>query len=581
MKAGPFTRALSYFPAVRKRWLKGMLCVIPTSGLEFVLPLIVAHVVDGVRDGTMHTAGVIGWMVAAMGITLVKGAGKFGMRWYITGASREFERNYRQDYFQHLMQLAPRDISRLRTGDLMSRSIADVEAVRMMLGPGLMYVSQAAIVVPSALVIMATIDPTLTLVMLIPFIGLAAIIRVVARPTQHWSQATQERIAELSVVAQENFSGVRVVKAFATEAVSASIFRRMGRSLLEANMRLATIRGVSSAAITSIKDFGALIILLVGGWHVVQGALSIGDLLLFFMILNLALWPLIAIGWMIGMYHRAKAGAQRLDEVFDLIPSVQQPETPVQHDTFRGEIEARHLSFSWDETPTIQDITFKVPPGGTLGITGRTGCGKSTLVQLLARLVDPPPGAVFVDGHDIRDLPLDQLREHVGVVPQDTFLFSETVAQNIAFAGEHIDAERVREVADLAKVHDDIMGFRNGYDELLGERGVTLSGGQRQRTAIARGLAADPPVIILDDCLSAVDSVTEQAILRTLRETLAGRTAIIVSHRVSALSLADEVLVMDEGCIVERGTHDDLVQRGGLYASLAERQRLEAEIEAL
>lgn len=581
MKAGPFTRALSYFPAVRTRWLKGMICILPTSGLEFVLPLIVAHVVDGVRDGTMDTWGVVGWTVSAMLITVVKGAGKFGMRWYITGASREFERIYRQDYFQHLMRLTPRDISHLRTGDLMSRSIADVEAVRMMLGPGLMYVSQAAIVVPAALAIMASIDAPLTLVMLVPFIGLATVIRVAAGPTQHWSEATQERIAELSVVAQENFSGVRVVKAFATEGVSGSVFRRMGRSLLEANMRLATIRGVTSACITAIKDFGALVILLVGGWHVVQGTLSVGDLLLFFMILNLALWPLIAIGWMLGMYHRAKAGARRLDEVFDLVPSVQQPDEPAEPVPFHGEMEARHLTFGWGEVPTLQDISFRVPAGGTLGITGRTGCGKTTLVQLLSRLVDPPPGTVFVDGQDIRDLPLDHLRKHIGVVPQDTFLFSETVAQNIAFAGDHISDERVREVAQLAKVHDDILGFPDGFDELLGERGVTLSGGQRQRTAIARGLAADPPVIILDDCLSAVDSVTEQAILKTLRETLSGRTAIIVSHRVSALSLADEVLVMDEGCIVERGTHAALVERSGLYAALAERQRLEAEIEAL
>jgi ATP-binding cassette subfamily B multidrug efflux pump len=581
MKAGPFVRALSYFPAIRRRWLKGMLCIIPTSGLEFMLPLIVAHVVDGVLQDTMDIAGVASWTLAAVAITLVKGAGKFGMRWYITGASREFERIYRQDYFQHLMRLTPRDLSHLRTGDLMSRSVADVEAVRMMLGPGLMYVSQAAIVIPTALTIMAFIDAPLTLVMLIPFIGLATVIRVAAKPTQHWGEATQERIAELSVVAQENFSGVRVVKAFATEAVSAGVFRRMGRSLLEANMRLATIRGVTSASITAIKDFGALVILLVGGWHVVQGTLSLGNLLLFLMILSLALWPLIAIGWMLAMYHRAAAGARRLDEVFDLVPSVQEPQQPAELGAFRGEMEARHLTFGWGEVPTIQDISFTVKAGGTLGITGRTGCGKTTLVQLLSRLVDPPIGTVFVDGNDIRSLPLDHLRKHIGVVPQDTFLFSETVAQNIAFAGDHIAGDRVLEVAQLAAVHDDIMGFRDGYDELLGERGVTLSGGQRQRTAIARGLAADPPVIILDDCLSAVDSVTEQAILRTLRETLTGRTAIIVSHRVSALSLADEVLVLDEGCIVERGTHTDLVECGGLYATLAERQRLEAEIEEL
>ncbi len=581
MKEGPFARALSYFPAVRTRWLKGMLCILPTSGLELVLPFIVRHVVNGMQGETMSTTEVVWWALAGLLITVVKGAGKFGMRWYITGASREFERIYRQEYFQHLMRLTPRDIAHVRTGDLMSRSVADVEAVRMMLGPGLMYVSQAAIVVPSALIVMATIDVSLTLVMLVPFIGLATVIRIAAKPTQHWSEATQERIADLSVVAHENFSGVRVVKAFATEGVSGSVFRRMGRSLLEANMRLATIRGVTSAAITAIKDLGALVILLVGGWHVVQGTLSVGDLVFFLMILNLALWPLIAIGWMLGMYHRAKAGARRLEEVFSLEPSVRELESPAPGGKFRGEIEVKDLSFGWGEVNTLEDISFKVAAGKTVGITGRTGCGKTTLVQLLARLVDPPAGTVFVDGRDIRELPLNHLRQHIGVVPQDTFLFSDTVSQNIAFAGPHIDEERVREVARLAQVHDDIEGFPDGFDELLGERGVTLSGGQRQRTAIARGLAANPPLLILDDCLSAVDSVTEQAILRTLRETLSDRTSIIVSHRVTALILADEILVMDEGRIVERGTHHDLVARGGLYADLEQRQRIEAEIDAL
>ena len=617
MKAGPFARALSYFPLVRKRWLKGMLCILPTSGLEFLLPLIVAHVVDGVRAGTMGWQTVGLWALLAIVVTLIKGVGKFGMRWYITGASRDFERIYRQRFFEHLMRLTPADLNHVRTGDIMSRSTADVEAVRMMLGPGLMYVSQAAIVVPTALGVMAYIDPMLTLAMLFPFIGLALVTRISARPTQHWSEATQLRLADLSTVAHENVSGVRVVKAFATEAVSANVFRKMGNQLLESNLRLAVIRGVTSATITGIKDAGALIILLVGGWHVVQGTLSEGNLLLFFMILGLALWPLIAIGWMLGMYHRAKAGAERLEQVFAIVPSVADPEQPVEPGPFRGELEVRHLTFAWPdpdiasaraaaaaaitsggdpaavqaaeakaaEAPAnpavLADISFHVPPGGTLGITGRTGCGKSTLVQLMARLVDPPPGTVLVDGHDIRSLPLEWLRKHVGVVPQDTFLFSESIRENIAFAGDIVAPERVEQVAGIAQVDEDIRGFAHGYEEQLGERGVTLSGGQRQRTAIARSLAADPPLIILDDCLSAVDSVTEQAILRGLRDALDERTAVLVSHRVSALSLADHILVMDEGRVVEQGSHAELVAKRGLYADLEEKQRLEEEIEAL
>jgi ATP-binding cassette subfamily B protein len=346
-------------------------------------------------------------------------------------------------------------------------------------------------------------------------------------------------------------------------------------------VHLATIRGTTSASITIIKDLGMLAIVLVGGWHMVQDRLTLGDFMLFMAVLNLALWPLIAVGWMLGMYHRAAAGARRLDELFAIEPSVRDAPDALSPASVRGDLEVRGLTYAWNGTPVLADVGFQVPAGSTLGITGRTGCGKSTLVQLLSRQVEPPAGTVLLDGHDVRRLSLDFLRKSMGVVPQDSFLFSETIRSNIGFAGEHVEDQTVREMARAAHVEEDIEGFPLGYDERLGERGVTLSGGQRQRTAIARTLAADPPVIILDDCLSAVDTVTEQAILRGLRDKLAGRTAVIVSHRVASLSLADRILVLDEGRVVEQGTHAELVRRGGLYADLHERQRLEAEIEAL
>ncbi|RKY19189.1 MAG: ABC transporter ATP-binding protein [Planctomycetota bacterium] len=598
--ARPFERALRYFPKVRRRWLWGMAAVPLASGLPLAVISIVGHVVDGIdpTQGAGDAAGggaglgagsgasmspfdAAGWGGLILLLVLVAAAAKFAMRYCITGASRDFERIYRQDLFAHLMSLSPRDLSGVRTGDIMSRSVADIEAVRMLLGPAVMYNAQAIVVVPTALTLMGLLDPLLMAVMLIPFVGLALVIKVAARPTQRWSQAAQEHLADVSIAAQEGFSGIRVLKASTAEPRAGALFRRMGRKLYDANLALATLRGVTSAAITAVKELGVLAILVLGGWHVVQGQLTSGQLLQFIMLLGFALWPLIAIGWMLGMWHRAVTGYNRLEELFSIAPSVDRASDPVRTEPLRGELSVSGLTFAWDDQPVLHDISFELPAGGSLGITGRTGCGKSTLVQLVSRLVEPPAGSVRLDGHDVRLLDPASLRRAVSVVPQDTFLFSDSIRNNIAFAGDHINDEGVQRAAKLARLHEDIQGFSDGYEQLLGERGVTLSGGQRQRTAIARALAADPSVIVLDDCLSAVDSVTEQEILANLRRTLEGRTAIIVSHRVNALRLADQILVLDEGRIIERGSHAELLAAGGLYAEIAERQRIEEELEAL
>jgi len=581
-----FAQALSYWPSVRGRFLAGLACAVPLTAIDLGVIWIFMRLFNGIfgedtTGGDMPFA-TIAWLGAAvMGLTLAKGAAKYAMRLWVTGASRRFEQLYRQDLFEHLMTLSPQDIARVRTGDIMARSVSDIEAVRMLLGPAVMYNAQSVLVLPAALVVMAIIDGPLTLALLIPFIGLALVIKFAAKPTQHWTQLGQERLADLSTVAQENISGIRVVKAFATEAFSESVFKRMGRAFLESNVRVAVIRGTTGAVITIIKDVGVLLIVLIGGWHIIEGRLSIGEFMLFNMALAWSLWPLIAVGWMLGMYHRAAAGARRLNELFAVRPSVVEADEPVNLRDVRGEIEVRDLSWTWNGTPALDDVSLKVPAGTTLGITGRTGCGKSTLVQLLTRQVEPPIGSVFLDGIDVRRLSLDSVRGAMGVVPQDSFLFSETIRSNIGFAGEHIEDETIREMARAAHVDADIEGFDDGYDEMLGERGVTLSGGQRQRTTIARALAVDSPVLVLDDCLSAVDSVTEQAILRGLQDKLKERTAVIVSHRVAALSLADHIVVIDEGRVVEQGTHQQLTRKGGLYAELRERQELEAEIEEL
>jgi len=328
--AKAFRRAVGYFPAVRRNWLKGVACIPFASGLDIFVVFIVGDVVRDMERGDLTMASVAWRAALVMGLVLLKGAGKFGMRWYVTGASRDFERLYRQDLFDHLVRLSPHDLAHVRTGDIMSRSVADVEAVRMLLGPAVMYNLQAAVVVPAVLVAMAVIDASLMAAMLLPLVGLALVIKMAAKPTQRWAQVAQERLADLSTVAQESFSGVRVVKAFATEALSSNAFRVMGESLLGANLRLATIRGVTSASITSVKELGILVIVLVGGWHAVEGRIDTANLLQFVMLLNLALWPLVAVGWMLGMYHRAVTAAERLEALFTLEPSVREAARPVE-----------------------------------------------------------------------------------------------------------------------------------------------------------------------------------------------------------------------------------------------------------
>jgi ATP-binding cassette subfamily B protein len=582
--------------------------VIISSALGAVVPWILRAGIDDLRLGApAHKI----WLIAAaiVGVALVGGALRYWMREMLNGLSRYIEYDLRQALFVHLTTLDGAYFARMRTGDLMARLTNDLSAVRMAAGPAIMYLTNTIFGGAFALVFMFRIDVKLTWLALLPMVLLPIVTIRLGGMIHSRFEAVQEEFSALTTLAQENFAGVRVVRAYRQEIAEIARFSALNERYLEKNMRLARLYGAMNPLFALLAGLSVVVVLGLGGSLAVRGAISVGAFVAFGFYLGILTWPLIALGWVINLFQRGSASMARLLEVLDAVPDVRSPSTPVAlppADKGRT-LEFRDVGFHFP-TPegreprwVLRNVSFTVPAGDTLAVVGATGSGKSALIDLIPRLADPQEGEILLDGVPIRSLSLEELRDEIGYVPQESFLFSDTIASNLAYGDaahplvEHegtderarlesrtigeSDAESYRWAANVAQLDETVLEFEHGYGTMLGERGINLSGGQKQRLALARALARRPRLVLLDDALSAVDTHTEAEILSGLRGALAGRTAVIASHRVSAVRDASQVIVLDSGRVVERGTHASLISAGGRYTALLQRQQLEESLE--
>ena len=575
------SRLLPYVRPYRAGVALGFLCALGANGFQLVGPWVLQQAIDDLADGASVPA-LSGYAGALLAMAVVGGWFRFQMRRRFVTASRDVEQDIRNDFLRHLQRLPLSYFQARRTGDLMSRATNDLSAVRMMAGPAVMYATSTGIVFVVAIALMLSIDAWLTLMALIPLPFVSIAVYGFGTAIHRRFERIQAQLSELSAVTQEALAGVRVVRAYRQEQAELERFRRANAEYLRRNQRLIQLQGLFYPSLTFLLGVGALIVLWLGGREVIAGRLTIGQFVAFNAYLAMLGWPMIAFGWVTNLIQRGSASWLRMLEVLDTPPAiVDGPRTDVPP-RLAGAIEWRHLTFAYpDGPPVLHDISLEVPAGSTLAIVGPTGSGKSTLAALLPRLHDPPPGTVFIDGIDVRDLPLDVLRGSIGMVPQEPFLFSDTIAGNVAFGTPGRDAvEDLAHAVSVARLDVDVETFPDRWTTAVGERGLTLSGGQKQRTAIARALMIDPPILILDDALSAVDTDTEAAILRGLVTVMRSRTSILISHRASTIRHADQIGVLDEGRSVERGTHDELLRAGGPYAEMCRLQRLEEELAA-
>ena len=582
-----FRRLLPYVLRYRRRFVVGLVCTLATTAISLVTPWILKHAVDDLTSEVTRSKLAL---YATLVLLVAVGSGLFRylMRRIIVGVSREIEYDLRNDFFAALQRFAVRDFQTRRTGDLMSRATNDLNAVRMLIGPAVMYAANTMVLFVVAIVLMLSLDVKLTLFALLPVPAVSVAVRWFGGAIHRRFERIQAQLSELSAVAQEALTGVRVVRAYAQETAELGKFRRANDEYVERNRRLIRLQGTFFPSLSLLLGLGMLAILWLGSREVIAGRISLGDFVAFNSYLAMLSWPMIAFGWVTNMAQRGMASWRRMLEVLDHTPSIRDEGTRrdlTDLRDLRGEVEVRDLRFAYDGRKVLDGVSFTARAGETVAIVGGTGSGKSTLINLLPRIQDPPPGTVFIDGVDVREIPLGTLRSVIGFVPQEPFLFSDTIAENVGFGigldGRGPDRTTIERAAEVARLDKDVAQFGAGYDTVVGERGITLSGGQKQRAAIARAIAIDPRILILDDALSAVDTYTEEEILSRLRQVMRERTSIIVSHRVSTVRGADQILVLAGGRIAERGTHDELVALGGFYAELHRRQLLEEELDTV
>jgi ATP-binding cassette subfamily B protein len=562
----------------------GLACVLVTTAIQLLSPWILKHAIDDLTVGvTRQKLALYGGLL--LGVAVLGALFRFLMRKILIGASRHIEYDLRNAFFSRLQLMPLAYYQARRTGDLMSRATNDLNAVRMMVGPAVMYSANTLLVFVVAIILMSSIDARLTLVALLPLPLVSITVKYFGSAIHSRFEAIQAQMSNISAVVQETLSGIRVVRAYGQEGHELERFRVANEEYVRRNKVLIRLQGMFFPSMTLFLGFGSVLVLWLGSREVIRGRISLGEFVAFNAYLVMLSWPMIAFGWVTNILQRGMASWKRMLEVIDADPGLDDSGITAEGRTLtiEGRIEIRDLTFSYPDAdrPALDGVSLTIEAGQTAALVGATGSGKSTLTSLLPRLHEPPAGAIFIDGVDVRHIPLATLREAIGYVPQEPFLFSDTIAENVAFGVDAGDLEeRVRAAAAVARLDKDAEQFPKGYATLVGERGITLSGGQKQRTALARAVMLDPRILVLDDALSAVDTYTEEEILGRLRGVMRQRTSIIVSHRISTVREADQIFVLDRGRIVERGDHDSLVRGGGLYAELFRKQLLEEELQA-
>jgi ATP-binding cassette subfamily B protein len=570
-----------YFLPYKVSLISGISCIFAGVIFNLSIPIIVGKAID-------ENWTEISWSrltvsaLKVLGASLVSGAFLFLQRRILIGMSRNIEYDLRQIFYAHIVDQPLSFFHEHRTGDLMARATNDLAAVRQLAGPMIMYTLQTVFVVILILPLMFMLNWRLTFLLFITMPLVSLTVKFFGQQVHVRFEKIQDFFGRITVRAQENFTGIRVVRAYAQEESEIAAFEELNREYAERNLSLVHIDALMRPLMTFLIGFGFVLIIWVGVPLAVRGEISVGDFTVFNMYLMRLIWPLIALGYVVNLFQRGTASLKRMNAILAIKPTIVDDSEVMTQPPIRGEIEFRNLTFAYNniDEPVLKNINLSIPAGQTVAFVGRTGSGKSTVANLIPRILEAPTDSLFIDGVSVRNYPIAQLRASIGYVPQETFLFSDSLAGNIAFGVSQAEDKQIARAAKIAGLSEDINGFPDGFETLVGERGITLSGGQKQRTAIARAVVRDPKILILDDALSSVDTYTEEKILGSLREIMRDRTSLIVSHRISTVRDADVICVLDEGKVVERGTHDELLALGGEYAALHERQLLEEELAA-
>ena len=570
-----------YLKKYRASYFLGTICVFFNNGIWILFPLVIRRAINDLHDFKSLTGHkLLVYSLLLLAVAGAKGIFQFLTRWIVIGVSREIEFDLRNDLFLHLEGLSYSFYQRTRTGDIMARATNDLNAVRMLLGPAIMYSANTIVFTAGALAFMVSISPRLTLYAFLPLPVVSIVIQYFGRRIHERFERIQAMFSDISARAQENFSGVRVIRAYVQEEAEVAGFEKSNREYIARSLKIVRLMGMLWPTLETMLGLAIVLVLWLGGREVLHRRINVGDFVAFNTYMVQLTWPVIALGWVINIFQRGTASLGRIHQLMQERAEITDA-AGVGSTTSRevtGDIEFRDLNFSYNGVPVLHNINLHIPAGTSLAIVGPTGSGKTTLVNLIPRVYDAAPGSVLIDGKPVRDFALADLRRNIGFVPQETFLFSETIRENIAFGVQNATDQDVRWAADAANIAADIESFPDQYKTIVGERGITLSGGQKQRTAIARALIRNPRILVLDDALSSVDTQTEDKILNHLREVMKGRTTIFISHRVSTVRNADRIAVLHSGRIVELGTHEELLALNGYYTDLYNKQLLEEEL---